>query len=145
MLKGEMKSLREMEEKVQSYFEKCENEGAFPDEAGLIYHLGISRKMYDSYMKAELRRYKPFALCLERARLRRESILAREIFASKNRTPTAKLFLARQAGNGGLADPAKTGGRASGGSGKSGGSDGTGGGKPVLEVTMNGSGRDFFD
>jgi hypothetical protein len=75
-----------MEEKVESYFETCENEGVFPDEAGLIYALGISRKMYDSYMRVELRRYKPFALCLEARGLRRESILVREIFASKNRT-----------------------------------------------------------
>ncbi len=141
MLKGEMKSLREMEEKVRSYFETCENEGVFPDEAGLIYHLGISRKMYDSYMKAELRRYKPFALCLERARLRRESILVREIFAAANRTPTAKLFLARQAGNGGLAEPPKGGGA----SGGPGGFGTAGGVKPALEVIMTGSGRDFFD
>ena len=137
-LKGEMKSLREMEEKVSEYFDMCEQSGDFPDEAGLIYHLGISRDMYEQYARGELRRYKPFALCLERAKLRRESILVREIFAaSASRTPTAKLFLAKQVENGGLVEPPKVGGKSGGGGKKD--------EKPVVEVKMSGSGKGFFD
>ncbi len=121
---------------MNAYFDSCAQEGTFPDEAGLILRLGISKDMYDRYARAELRRYRPFALCLERARLRRESILVRDIYAAEKRTPTAKMFLAKQGGNGGLCDRPKK--------------DGdigakAGGEKPVLEVKMSGPGKDYFD
>jgi hypothetical protein len=92
-----MKSLRDMEEKVSAYFEQCAAEARSRTRRVLstIWHIA---DMYDRYARAELKRYRPFALCLERARLRRESILVREIFASENRSPTAKLFLVKQAG-----------------------------------------------
>jgi hypothetical protein len=106
-MNGEMKSLRDMENKVNTYFAQCAEQDTFPDEAGLILFLGISEEMYEKYMSCRLKRYKPFALCLERARLRRESILVRDIYASAARTPTGKMFLARQAENGGLTDKPK--------------------------------------
>lgn len=106
-LKGEMKSVRDMENKVQAYFAFCGEQNIFPDEAGLILFLGISEEMYEKYKSRSLKRYAPFALCLERARLRRESILVRDIYASAARAPTGKMFLAKQAENGGLTDRPK--------------------------------------
>lgn len=82
----------------------CEKQQVFPDEAGLILYLDISEERYGKYMRAELRRYKPYQLCLERAKLRRESILVREIFAAEKKTPSGKLFLVKQEENGGLTD-----------------------------------------
>lgn len=82
----------------------CAEQQVFPDEAGLILYLGISEERYGKYMRAELRRYKPYQLCLERAKLRRESILVREIFAAENKSPSGKLFLVKQEENGGLTD-----------------------------------------
>jgi hypothetical protein len=61
--------------------------------------------MYEKYQTAGLRRYLPFRLCIENARLRRESILVRRIYASEKRTPAGAIFLVGQEENGGLTAP----------------------------------------
>jgi hypothetical protein len=132
-VKGEMKSFREMERRVKEYFSICETQDVFPDEAGLILHLGISEEMYEKYQTADLKRFIPFRLCIENARLKRESILVRRIFASEKRTPTGALFLVGQEENGGLTDPDLRAAAAAADK------------KQTLEVKMSPGVREFFD
>jgi hypothetical protein len=100
----EMKSFKEMQRRVNEYFTLCEEQNLFPDEAGLILHLGISEEMYEAYRTRDRRRFIPFRLCLENAQLRRESILVRGIFSSDKKSAAGKIFLARQPENGGLSE-----------------------------------------
>lgn len=116
---------------MDAYFNLCSAQQVFPDEAGLILYLGISEERYGKYIRAELRRYRPYQLCLERARLRRESILVRDIYAAEKRAPVGKLFLVKQEENGGLSDKYLKGAV-------------KGGGKNILEVKMK-SGAGFFE
>jgi len=98
------KNLIAFEDKINTYFLKCELDGTYPDEAGLILHLGLTKEAYDKYRDNAGGRYSGFSRCLESARLRRESIIVRDIYSSESRSPTGKIFLARQPGNGGLSD-----------------------------------------
>ncbi len=100
----EMSSFKEMERRVNAYFAQCAAENVFPDEAGLILALGISEEMYNAYLTKDKRRYIPFRLCLENARLRRESILVRRLFEAGKRASPGLIFLARLPENGGLSE-----------------------------------------
>ena len=100
---GKSRKLIEFEESVNSYFDRCEATGEYPDEAGLIVALGISRKTYDMYLANADGKYEGYARCLDAARLRRESKIVREIFSTE-KSATGKMFLARQPENGGLSD-----------------------------------------
>jgi hypothetical protein len=100
----EMKSFKEMQRRVNEYFAVCQEQDVFPDEAGLILHLGISEEMYEAYRTRDRRRYIPFRRCLEDAQLRRESILVRAIYSSDKKSAAGKIFLARLEENGGLSE-----------------------------------------
>jgi len=97
------KKLIEFEEKIDAYFLKCELGEIYPDEAGLILHLGIPREVYEKYRDNEGGAYTRFSRVLESARLRRESIIVRGIYSAAS-SPSGKIFLARQVANGGLSD-----------------------------------------
>ncbi|MCL2409447.1 MAG: DNA-packaging protein [Oscillospiraceae bacterium] len=96
------KKLIEFEEKIDAYFLKCELGEIYPDEAGLILHLGISREVYEKYRDNEGGAYGGFSRVLESARLRRESVITRGIYSSSG--SSGRIFLARQPANGGLSD-----------------------------------------
>jgi len=98
------KKLIAFEDKINTYFLKCELDGTYPDEAGLILHLGLAKEDYAKYRDNADGNYAGFARCLESARLRRESIIVRDIYSSDSKSPSGKIFLARQSGNGGLSD-----------------------------------------
>lgn len=93
---GRLKTISEFDEKIDEYFCKCNANKTYPDEAGLILHLGMTRDTYERYLKGEDRKHKGFSDCLKKAKLRRESIIVREIHDS-DKAPTGKIFLARQA------------------------------------------------
>ena len=95
------KTVGELENKISAYFSDCSMTGAYPDEAGMILHLGLEREEYDRFLSGD--NGKSYAACLKKARLRRESIIVRDLYASEKAT-TGKIFLARQANNGGLTD-----------------------------------------
>jgi hypothetical protein len=94
-------TLQEFSARIDGYFEMCAAEGAYPDEAGMLLHVGIDRRTFDAYMRGNARA--GYKKCLEDARLRRESIITREIYASKT-SSTGKVFLLKQPGNGGLTE-----------------------------------------
>ena len=102
------KRLIEFENRIEAYFAHCEAQRSYPDEAGLILHLGIDREEYDRYRDNEGGKYAMYARAVEAARLKRESILVRGIYSTDTKSTTGKIFLARQPNNGGLTD--KTGG-----------------------------------
>jgi hypothetical protein len=80
---------------IDAYFEECEREGNYPDEAGMILRLGIDKKTFDRYLTGEQPRYAGFLRCILAARLRRESIVMRDLYASRLSSPTGKLLLSR--------------------------------------------------
>ena len=88
-------------ESVEEYFRICEEAGVFPDEAGMILHLGLSRRQYKEHMEGRGPRGGKYRQALEWALLRRESILVRDLF-SESKSATGRMFLARQPENGGL-------------------------------------------
>ena len=95
------RSIKDFESKISAYFSDCEETGAYPDEAGMILYLGLEREDYDRYITGG--DGKGYAAALKKARLRRESIIVRDLYASEKAT-TGKIFLARQINNGGLTD-----------------------------------------
>ena len=97
------KKLIAFKEKIDAYFLKCEREEIYPDEAGLILHLGIPREVYEKYRDNEDGAFAGFSRVLESARLKRESIIVRGIYSAAS-SPSGKIFLARQPANGGLSD-----------------------------------------
>ena len=98
------KKLSEFKERIEEYFESCDEQKSYPDEAGLILHLEIDRQTYDKYRDDEDGRYAGYSCAIEEARLRRESILVRGIYSTDTKSATGKIFLARQPNNGGLTD-----------------------------------------
>lgn len=101
------KTVREFDTKIDDYFTLCDAHKTFPDEAGLILHLGITRETYGRYLKGEDRKHRGYTACLKKAMLRRESIIIREIHDS-DKTPTGKIFLARQTFGGGMTEKGRT-------------------------------------
>ena len=93
------------QKKIEDYFQECERDGIYPDEAGLILHLKLDKETYDRYKNNAKGTPAGYMRYLEDARLRRESIIVRDIY-SNEKSPTGKIFLARQPENGGLCDKA---------------------------------------
>ena len=112
---------------IDGYFRQCESEERFPDEAGLILHLRLSVADYDRRKGNTDGKSREYARLLEEARLKRESIIARELYSSGAKGTTGKIFLAKQAKNSGMSETAAE------------------EGKLIIEVRMSGSGADFFD
>jgi hypothetical protein len=79
--RGLCMKLSEFSKIIDDYFEKCEAAGVFPDESGLVLALGMTRRVYDSYFKRKDRAGLPFRDKLETARMKRDSILDRRLFA----------------------------------------------------------------
>ena len=111
---------------IDKYFDECEANGAFPDEAGMALYLGIERTTIDEWMSGKSPR--GYRRIIQDSRLRRESVLVRGIYASDKST-SGKIFLSRQNSAGALSD--KTG--------DSGRSD-----ELSVEVKINGP-EDIFD
>jgi hypothetical protein len=88
-------TVRAFDMKIDEYFTVCEANKTFPDEAGLILHLGLTRETYERYLNGADSKHRGFTACLKKAKLRRESIIIREIHDSV-KMPTGKIFLARQ-------------------------------------------------
>jgi len=97
----EKRSAKQFEKTIESYFKTCEEAGVFPDEAGLILFLGLEREEYERLRDGK--RGKAYAAALSKARLRRESIIVRELYNTE-KAATGKIFVARQPENGGLTD-----------------------------------------
>ena len=93
--------MREFDGKVAAYFEECRSAGNYPEEAGLILHLGMDRETYERYAGGV--EGKGYAEKKKKAKLRRESIIIRDIYGTE-KASTGKIFLARQESNGGLSD-----------------------------------------
>jgi hypothetical protein len=121
------KTVKDFENRVAGYFEECRAAGTYPDEAGLILHLGLEREAYEGYQSGA--EGKGYAACLRKAKLRRESIIVRDIYGT-DKASTGKIFLARQESNGGLSDKPR---------------DETGGKKAAIEVRINGGYNGEFD
>lgn len=121
------KSVKEFENRISGYFEDCRSAGAYPDEAGLILHLGLERETYERFMNGV--EGKGYASCLRKAKLRRESIIVRDIYGT-DKASTGKIFLARQESNGGLSDKPR---------------EEAGGRKATIEVRINGGYNGEFD
>ena len=119
--------MKRFENSIDGYFKLCEDDERFPDEAGLILHLKLPVADYERLRDNSGGKSDEYARLLEEARLRRESIIARELYSSGAKGTTGKIFLAKQAKNSGIPETAAE------------------EGKLVIEVRMSGSGADFFD
>jgi triphosphoribosyl-dephospho-CoA synthetase len=100
----EKRTVEEFDKEIESYFKTCQEEGIFPDEAGLILFLGLEQEEYRRLREGK--RGKGYAAAISRARLRRESIIVRELYNTE-KAATGKIFVARQPENGGLTDKHK--------------------------------------
>jgi len=87
-----------LEDAVNAYFDKCEENGVFPDDAGMRLFLNISDRTEDNYMKDE-----ELSPIFTRARSRRESWLAQAI-SSEPKLAQGLSFLLKQKKNGGYTD-----------------------------------------
>ncbi len=85
------RTIKEFEDRIDRYFSECAQTGAYPDEAGMILYLGLEREEYDRYLGGA--EGKGWAACLKKARLRREGIIVRDLYASEKAT-TQDLFCA---------------------------------------------------
>ena len=119
--------LKRFGNKIDGYFKRCEAEERFPDEAGLILYLKLSVADYERLRADGDGESGDYARLLEDARLRRESIISRELYSSGAKGTMGKLFLAKQAKNSGILGTAAEEGRL------------------VIEVRISGSGAEFFD
>lgn len=100
----QFKTIKEFESRISTYFSECQASGAYPDEAGMLLFLGLEREAYERYLRGA--EGKGYATCLRKARLKRESIIVRDIYGS-DKASTGKIFLARQLSNGGLSEKPK--------------------------------------
>jgi hypothetical protein len=91
--------ITEFKEIIDEYFAECEEKSLFPDEAGLILRLGITKDECEALLSTEKGPKRAFSNALKNARLRRESLISRDIFASGKNT-TGKVFLLKQPANG---------------------------------------------
>lgn len=89
-----------LEAKCQKYRNLCKAEETFPDEAGLLLYLGLSRDMKNRYESDEDGGY---AEVFKKHAAIRESLLVREIFRNP-RGASAYTFLLKQPENGGYGD-----------------------------------------
>lgn len=89
-----------LEAKCQEYRSLCEAEDIFPDEAGMLLYLGLSRDMKSRY---ESREDGGFAEVFKKYMAIRESMLVRELFRNP-RGASAYTFLLKQPENGGYGD-----------------------------------------
>lgn len=95
--------LSELKTGIDEYFRKCDTDGLFPDEAGMALHLGIDRETIEKWLSDESYKHTGFRRAILDARLRRESVLVRGIYASEKST-SGKIFLSRQGSAGALGD-----------------------------------------
>lgn len=90
----------ELKAKMEEYFIKCEaeEEGAFPDEAGMRIFLELGHKSYQSYLEDPA-----YELVFDWAQDMRESWAARNL-AANPRNAQAFLNILKQSANGGWVD-----------------------------------------
>ena len=90
----------ELKTKMEEYFIKCEaeEEGAFPDEAGMRIFLELGHKSYQSYLEDPA-----YELVFDWAQDMRESWAARNL-AANPRNAQAFLNILKQSANGGWVD-----------------------------------------
>ena len=86
--------LSEFKRRIDEYFDECADANAFPDEAGLLLALDLTREQHERLLAGNAKSNGKLR-ALQDARLRRESLLTRELFATE-KAATAKIFLARQ-------------------------------------------------
>lgn len=102
--KGCFMTVREFNCIIDAYFDECAQSSVFPDEAGMMLRLGIDHDNLEEMLQNAGKRHSKYRKAIINARLRRESLLTREIFAAESRSPTGKIFLSRQNAGGGLTD-----------------------------------------
>lgn len=91
---------------VDSYFDECERDGTFPDEAGMWLFLGCTDKIARRNMSQEKERgedERPFTAVLDNAKKRRESWLTRRM-VTDNKTAQGCMNALKQEKNGGYID-----------------------------------------
>lgn len=104
-------SPEELSKAIDIYFQECEEENIFPDEAGMIIfledNLSISSASYRRYADAkeddEKETYKELAKVISRARDRRESWLTRRM-VTDNKAAQGCFNALKQPKNGGYTD-----------------------------------------
>lgn len=94
---------RALEVLVDGYFDSCAALEVFPDRAGLLLALRLPLSVCRQYEINEDGRFDPYAEIMHRARLRRETWLARAMFTDKNKVQSA-IFHLKQPANGGYCD-----------------------------------------
>jgi len=71
-------TIKKLRQGIDAYFSRCDEEGVFPDVHGMMLSLNLSRSEYDDILKQGGEAAKE----LQKARLRRESILTRRQIAA---------------------------------------------------------------
>ena len=94
---------KELEAAIEEYFEEMEEQGIFPDEAGMRLHLVISQRTLDAYANGDSEEAKAYRDVLDAARDRRESWLARRM-VSEPKAANGCMNALKQAKNGGYVD-----------------------------------------
>ena len=92
--------LETLTNKIEEYFQICQEDNIFPDEAGMIIFLDISSKTYERYAKDE-----ELSEPIARARDRRESWLVRRM-TGEPKLAQGCLNALKQPKNGGYVDRA---------------------------------------
>ena len=96
-------TLSELKSGIDKYFNECEAESVFPDEAGMALYLGLERGTLEKWLDDDRPYRSGYKRAIRDARLRRESVLVRGIYAS-DRSTSGKIFLSRQGSAGALSD-----------------------------------------
>jgi len=92
---------------IDEYFAKCEEEGTFPDNAGLRLYLGLSQDEVNRLCDPETNdKWKAYRKEFDRARDMRESWLVREA-AKGGKNSSAIMNILKEGDNGGYAKPEK--------------------------------------
>ena len=98
------KTAQELRDRVEEYFARCEEQGVFPDYAGMKLHLGIlDDRVLESYTEGSSDFARACREIFAGAAVRRESWLVRKM-TSDNKSTQGCLNALKQPQNGGYLD-----------------------------------------
>lgn len=100
------KDAAEMRAAVEKYIADCEEKGLFPDEAGMLLHLGLKKRMIEHYCSETENKdggWQDYKDIFEDAKLAREHFLVQRM-TSDNKAAQGCLNALKQPSNGGYID-----------------------------------------
>lgn len=94
---------KDLAREVEAYFTKCDEDGVFPDEAGMYVYLKIFKEDLEPMLDPDNPDAQEYERILKRAKYRRESWLSRNM-VQDNKMANGCFNMLKQEANGGYSD-----------------------------------------